>query len=1130
MATTLDLYWDLASLDASVRLKAAQSLSMVIQQAAQIVPKDASIKGGEESGSQSFPHEISYGLRRLLRGLPSSRDGARQGFAVALTELIHLIPSIQLDEILDLLESVTAVTNSMKGQEQREMLFGRLFGLRAIHLSGAILRDHASADELSRICEMLLACGNSKIFLREACFEILIGFISTVSTNSFALKDELLARIPSIVAKALSGGITNIEQLWLAVYVQYNTELLQDVKIDWSELIPTWKKAASILHRENAEMLVPILKESSFPIPRLHCVWDTIADIIFAKRCHMSLQEFWSLCVDEALMTSTHDRKYSGLTLFEKLLPRLAASDVALVFTPRFLTCLVNSLAQPSTYLNKTAKSALRQIIKISESNSDVCLQVMIQLQGRSGNAIFDSITKASTILANSLSSEGLGKYIDFLFGKFLNPEVPIDETASRSVDLSRTWSLDQLLAIIRNKRIVKTEDDVLRICNFLALYSAITVQKSFKLAALHVKEPVPPLSKALQAQCGTRLLSILGLIYVPLGPEKSKGTSGQIVKPTLNYAVDVLDHIDAIASKKTSVSLNFGTKSLGFIAKTLETIKKLAPNENASITDNYSTQYSRKLSVATLLTFIILQARITTDDLADVSEELLALAELLLKKETKDKSSKRKSPTSSDSQPESIERLVDILISIISQPSQLFRKAAQSVFETFIEEITESTVDLLLNALKAKADDEGFEIEEENSDDDINGSEKNDDEEKESSDGTDVESQLEIPFVVSSFQPNESDGNDADESDEDVVGDDEMEEYDKKLAEIFKEKKRISLIKKNAKVEFLHMKLRYCDLLDVFFKHHTSTPVAFYALPNTLQLINQQYSSPESKDIAARIEGIIRNRVCKVKDSAALELSLISDCLREVHQVALKATTIAIVKVCSDVSVFLLRLALKSSSSVFGVPAGLTSDTQRKKSRKMQLASLESPRQNPFVETFASSLMNFLTAKKSCLHISIFQKPLQAFPAFSVELLPHIIEDLKSSVIKKAFQFSQGFQLIALVYQNCKQLKNNSVAIERLGSLIPEVSSILLQLLRSIASGIDASPKGFTAERLKDIILYSKIIVKQGRDYNLTPNVCESWRTETLEESINAVSNIEYFSKPSLRNAFSELRSLTSA
>lgn len=88
--TTLQLYWDLASFDPNVRQTAAQSLIKTLadfQKTHEENLEQLSIADTEEKLDALCASDVSYAVRRLIRGLSSSRQGARQGFSLALTEV-----------------------------------------------------------------------------------------------------------------------------------------------------------------------------------------------------------------------------------------------------------------------------------------------------------------------------------------------------------------------------------------------------------------------------------------------------------------------------------------------------------------------------------------------------------------------------------------------------------------------------------------------------------------------------------------------------------------------------------------------------------------------------------------------------------------------------------------------------------------------------------------------------------------------------------------------------------------------------------------------------------------------------------------------------------------------------------
>jgi DNA polymerase phi len=85
--STLSFYWDLASNDPVKRQKSCVALTKTLAKfQANFSPK--TINTLEDIKTECAP-DVAYALKRLMRGLSSSRDGARQGFSVALTEVFY---------------------------------------------------------------------------------------------------------------------------------------------------------------------------------------------------------------------------------------------------------------------------------------------------------------------------------------------------------------------------------------------------------------------------------------------------------------------------------------------------------------------------------------------------------------------------------------------------------------------------------------------------------------------------------------------------------------------------------------------------------------------------------------------------------------------------------------------------------------------------------------------------------------------------------------------------------------------------------------------------------------------------------------------------------------------------------
>lgn len=60
--------------------------------------------------------ELQYCLERLVRGLGSNRKGARQGFSIALTELLATFPQVTGGQVLALAERHLQPARSAKAE------------------------------------------------------------------------------------------------------------------------------------------------------------------------------------------------------------------------------------------------------------------------------------------------------------------------------------------------------------------------------------------------------------------------------------------------------------------------------------------------------------------------------------------------------------------------------------------------------------------------------------------------------------------------------------------------------------------------------------------------------------------------------------------------------------------------------------------------------------------------------------------------------------------------------------------------------------------------------------------------------------------------------------------------------
>jgi DNA polymerase phi len=100
----MNWFWDLASDDLSRRLYAG---TMIIKH---VQTTTATATASASNNELTLSSDGEYALKRLIRGVSSSRDSARQGFSSCLCQFYQTFPFIESSKIISLIEESTKVS------------------------------------------------------------------------------------------------------------------------------------------------------------------------------------------------------------------------------------------------------------------------------------------------------------------------------------------------------------------------------------------------------------------------------------------------------------------------------------------------------------------------------------------------------------------------------------------------------------------------------------------------------------------------------------------------------------------------------------------------------------------------------------------------------------------------------------------------------------------------------------------------------------------------------------------------------------------------------------------------------------------------------------------------------------
>ncbi|ORX88701.1 hypothetical protein K493DRAFT_341123 [Basidiobolus meristosporus CBS 931.73] len=1147
MSTTLSLFWDLAAVDAKTRQAAVKKLIISLVSFQQAFRDE---KGSEYEALLKEPiteerldvlcaQDVSYSIKRLIRGLPSSRQGARQGFALALTELLSFLDFIPVKVIIDLIFKHSEITGSMKGQEERDMLFGRIFGFMAIIQSGMLSRDSTELADTQRLVESLVEYSNAKSYLREPCYQLIIAMLPHVQRLSF--KDELLNYI---LSEALKGGVKTPEEIDLALSMQ------SQFSLDWPALLPHWKHG-EILHSSNLHKLALILKETSTEEPQLfsswhphlHSVWKRILGLYLdasleapvtpgVKKSKKSkaavapvtkrapFPEFWKTVVDDGLFNanSSHERKYWGFLVFEEALPRLPSSQMPLIFTSNFMRCFINNLTSEDRFLNKSAKHTMNVILEVAENNKDVALTLVMQLQGKNGNQQFDKFTKTKTVetILGSMDNEGVTSYITYLKSVFNNDadSSAAEDDRVKAIEAQRFWAVDQLFALVRNTRIPREESWLLSILQFFLVHSFFEVNKVNAKSAIQEArvKPTPAVSEATRELCQKRFFSMLAeLSRIPplskvseLSKENNASRISKKLHGTMNdgdfWAFKVVELLLKLEKDSNLESLyELSPESLEARKKALDTVKKIKDQLRKLEAKGDKQADSQYKAFELLFLFPILQLLVEPKEATGVLEELQDCYQRVFA--PKKPKSKKKKTDEDEVEPEPIEVLVDILLSFLAKPSVMLRNLTEQVFETFCDRMTKTALDLLLDILETKEDvsgqqelfeDDEMEMDEDEDEDDENDDEDEEEEEEESEDDSDIEDAVDDNEEVdeelraklaAAFGQKEGESDDEDE----LLGDEEMADFDAKLAEIFKHKKMMKAEKRDAKQSVMHFKNKILDLLEIFIKKQAQSELILDLVIPLLRFVRNSTANTANKQAGEKATALLKNKLVKVKETPNVsDLANACGILEEIHQFARKAPNSTMMQLFSHCSLFVVRAIIAVED--------------QKSTEKV-------------VEIYKASLNDYMTKKSSNLQPAFFLDLLNRYPALGWELFESLIELTKPSVSAKGYREAQAYNMLSTLIRS--HIKDGE---ELFIKSLPNVKSTILSTLEFAVSEENKGSKTLNTARLKDILKFTNLVQQTSSKKLKNDQFKKTWGPVAFEKVIKSLIADKRFESPAIR------------
>ncbi|MCJ1436894.1 DNA-directed DNA polymerase [Xylographa pallens] len=932
-AQIVEIYEDLANENEEIRLKAAHTLLTKVS--------------SEKSPSLEALQKI---LKRLFRGLSSSRKAARLGFSVALTEILqqHCIsdhidrPVLEVAAVISVLEEQTRALAGVSGQEERDHYLGRLFGAEAIIKSGILSLPDSSVAQWERVLYLIFELAKKKSWLREECGWVLCAALKDPHTMDSAHVEVLFEKLDSAGLTKTPEGVG----LWITAQQAY-----PDVKYPrhvWHHGNP--------LHRKEKATLARILKETSTShdangtakkasqrgtwTSRLHFSWDIVFQALLEDRPkQLAFPDLWVEAVDNGLFAaaSSDERKYWGFLLFQKHVQILPITLFGTILGSNFLRCMINQLASAERYLHRIAEKSLRAIHSRIDQDPQIT-SVVIERFIANGYANFDHITKTKTLekLLNQANLQCLGDIIPMFCQLIHRPEAQDEKSASAT----RQLISDYLVSLVRSTRSPAEGDLVLTEYNrCMSAITTIFLKHAYFEVIPDVndtaKSPEPPMSSGSREVFKSRLMSCLSHLMV-----KSENPAYH------PYEVVNTIRLYETQTEEYSPLMSFDEKSdvAEIIRKGWKTINKLHKDEQSA--DPARTDYLRAFKL--LYTLTILQVYNGDADAVSIIDELQTCSKALFAS---------KSPIDRG---EASETLVEIILSLVSKPSLLFKRLAQQVFSVCTSAVNANGLQSMIMVLETKENVSGqqeiFEQEVSNGDSDVvmsdveevdgetphveialndttqtmdmsdAGSSIDGQLQDDNSDTTDdelAEFDAKLAQALGTRRLDEDIAANEDESSDEDMDDEQMEALDEQLEIVFRERKKLiskKNEKKEAKESIIFFKSRVLELLEIYIKQQYLKQQALSIILPILSLVR----TTSNKQISEKACNLIRDylKLYKLKDR--LDASVLPEkaksFLEAVHKEAMEEGSNAHANACSQASLLLTKIYITNGGDLSDV------------------------------------------------------------------------------------------------------------------------------------------------------------------------------------------------------------------
>uniref|UniRef100_A0A8D1MLU6 Myb-binding protein 1A n=1 Tax=Sus scrofa TaxID=9823 RepID=A0A8D1MLU6_PIG len=921
--------------------------------------------------------EMKYALKRLITGLGVGRETARPCYSLALAQLLQSFEDIPLCSILQQIQEKYNLQKVKKGM-MRPALFANLFGVLALFQSGRLVK------------------------VPEAVLQ------------------EVL---PKVLKTELSSVLGSPEHLELFLLAQ------QKVPKKLEKLMGP----VNLFSDENIPRLVTVLKMAATSVKKERKLPAVALDLL-----RLALQEdkfpwFWKEVVEQGLLKKQFwPASYLCFRLLGAALPLLSKEQLQLVmrgdlirhYGEHMVTAKLPNHYKFAPEMNQYVEAFLEGCR--DDAERQLAMVVAFTSVTNQGLPVMPTFWRVVKLL----SPPALQGYVAWLRDMFLQPDLDalVDFSTNnqkktqdaslhgpeRAVFRLRKWIILRLVSIVDCVHAEKEEaltEEVARFCFFHSFFETKKPTSQIPETEQHSSPALESRTREVVSGAFFSLLQTLSTQFRQ-APEQTQDRQPWTYR-LVQFADMLLSH-----SRNVVPLTPFTTQQRQAWDRMLKTLKEL------------ETHSSEAKAKATAFQHLLLLVGIHLFKSPAESCDLLGDIQTCIKKSLGEKTRRTRSKATNPQELPWVEVLVEILLSLLAQPSHLMRQVARSVFSHICSHLTPRALQLILDVLnpeESQDEDDNVvvtddskeeplgEAEDKSSDDEDNKGDKNSESEEESdgeeSDEAERDGDVDQGFreqLMAVLQAGKAlGGGDGEDDDDEELGDEAMMALDENLASLFAEQKLRIQARREEKNKLQKEKalrrdfqIRVLDLIEVLVTKQPENPLVLELLEPLLHIIRRSMrtsSAKQEQDLLHKTARIFTHHLCRsrhyCRDVGDHVETVYAQLERLVRQAGQQADS-SVALYHFNASLYLLRVLKGSTVDKSAQKEEKTTAADASAQGREAATCLDLSRVTPI---YSAVLSSFLTKRNSPLTVPMFLSLFCRHPMLCKNLLPLVVEHIAS-------------------------------------------------------------------------------------------------------------------------------------